>query len=53
MNESTVMVKTADGKVSNVLGLTDLMKVEVHGHVCHLQMLVMNTEEHTVLLGLD
>ena len=53
MSESTVMVKTADGKVSNVLGLTDLMKVEVHGHVCHLQMLVMNTDEHDVLLGLD
>jgi hypothetical protein len=46
-------VKTADNTVSEVIGVTELMTVEIQGHICKLRYLVMDHEDQEVLLGLD
>jgi hypothetical protein len=50
---SEVKVKTADNTVSEVIGVTELMTVKIQGHICKLRFLIMDHEDHKVLLGLD
>ena len=50
---SAIKVKTADNSINNVIGITEPLTIEVHGHICKLEMLVMDHEDHDVLLGLN
>ena len=50
---SDIKVKTADNSVSNVIGVTEEVTIEVHGHICKLSLLIMDHEDHDVLLGLN
>jgi hypothetical protein len=47
---SEVKVKTADNTVSEAIGVTELMTVEIQGHICKLRFLIMDHEDHKVLL---
>ena len=41
LNESKINIKTANNNVSKVDGKTDSHKVEIEGHVCDLEFLVI------------
>ena len=50
---SEVRVKAANNMVTKVVGITRVVKVEIQGHTCDLELLVLNHDDHDVLLGLD
>jgi len=50
---SGTKVKTADNNITHVEGITEPIRINVHGHVVFMQFLVMEHEDHDVLLGLD
>ena len=50
---SDIKVKTADNSVINIIGVTEQVTIEVHGHICKLSLLIMDHEDHDVLLGLN
>jgi hypothetical protein len=50
---SKIKIKTADSMVVPVVGITEALKVEIHGHVCEIDFVVMNHDDHDVLLGLN
>ena len=51
--QSDRIVKTADNAISQVRGITKSLPVNVHGHVCDLEFIVLDNDDHEVLLGLD
>ena len=51
--KSNKSIKTATNEVSSVIGETSLMKVDIKGHCCDLPFIVLDMEDHDVLLGLD
>jgi hypothetical protein len=50
---SEVQVKTATNEISNVLGETQKLCVNVEGHTCNISFLVLEMDDHDVLLGLN
>ena len=50
---SNKSIKTATNEVSSVIGETSPMKVDLKGHCCDLPFIVLDMEDHDVLLGLD
>ena len=46
-------VKTATNQVSNVIGMSDPLLVDIQGHACEICFLILDMEDHDVLLGLD
>ena len=50
---SDTRIKTADNSVSTVLGVTEKMEVDINGHTCNMEFLIIDHEDHDVLLGLD
>jgi len=53
ISASEVQVKTATNEVQRVRGETDKLMVDIEGHTCHLAFLVLDMQDHEVLLGLD
>jgi len=45
--------KTASNHVKQVEGITEPIRVDVHSHTCNIEFLVIEHEDHDVLLGLD
>ena len=43
-------IKVADDVIRDVIGETEVLKVEVHGHVCKESFLVINLSDHDALL---
>lgn len=50
---SDVKVKTATNEIRKVVGTTGPLEIEVEGHVCKIPFLVLDIEDHDVLLGLN
>jgi len=50
---SNIKVKTANNAISDVIGITNELLTEVHGHSCSLQFVVLDHDDHEVLLGLN
>jgi len=50
---SDIRVKVANNNVSKVVGVTELLSVEVQGHACKISFIIMDHEDHDALLGLD
>ena len=50
---SEIKVKVADNTIMQVLGVTEPLSVEINGHTCELTFLIMEHDDHDVLLGLD
>lgn len=46
-------IKSADGSISRVKGLTDPMEVKIAGSVVNMPLAVIDNDENEVLLGLD
>ncbi|CAF1023560.1 unnamed protein product [Brachionus calyciflorus] len=53
LNDSRIKIKTANKSISKVDGKTDSLKVDIEGHVCDLEFLVIDHEDNECLLGLD
>ena len=53
VEKSGVQIRTADGEVVEVDGVTEEVKVEVGGEPCYMKMLVTNLRGTDVLLGWD
>ena len=43
----------ANKNVSKVVGVNELLSVEVEGHACQISFIIMDHEDHDALLGLD
>lgn len=46
-------VQTVDGSINSVVGITDLLEIDISGIKCWLELLVIHHEGHEILLGLD
>ena len=46
-------VQTVDGSINDVVGITDLLEIDISGIKCWLELLVIHHEGHEILLGLD
>ena len=53
MADSAVKIKTATNEVRQVLGETEEVTVDIQGHTCRMPFLVLDMEDHEVLLGLN
>ena len=51
--DTKVKIKTADNNVVEVTEITDLLKLTVHNNECKMQFLVVDHDDHDILLGLD
>ena len=52
--DSEVQIKTADNNISNVIGITESLTVNIKDIVItKLKFLIIDHEDHDVLLGLD
>ena len=50
---SNLKIRTANGKVSHISGVTKPLEVNIGGHKCHIEFLVFDHDDHDDLLGLD
>ncbi|RNA19644.1 hypothetical protein BpHYR1_050083 [Brachionus plicatilis] len=50
---SSSKIKTADNTISMVVGKTEKIKLDIHGHVCFMEVLIIDHEDNDGLLGLD
>jgi hypothetical protein len=50
---SDVKIKTADNTVKKVVGITEPLNIDIRGHSCILELLIIDHEDHDVLLGLN
>ncbi|CAF0967703.1 unnamed protein product [Brachionus calyciflorus] len=53
LNDSRIKIKTANNSISKVDRKTDSLKVDIDGHVCDLEFLLIDHEDNDGLLGLD
>jgi len=53
LNPSNLKVKTASGEIVEITGVTDSLLVDIKGHSCSLKLMVIDHDDHDVLLGLD
>jgi hypothetical protein len=51
--ESDFKIKTANNEIRNVEGKTGKIPIDIAGHICELEFLVINHDDHDALLGLD
>ncbi|CAF0816672.1 unnamed protein product [Brachionus calyciflorus] len=50
---SNLKIRTANGKISHISGITKPLEVNISGYKCLIEFLVFDHEDHDVLLGLD
>jgi len=50
---SDVRIKSTNNAVTAVIGTTDMVTVDIQGHSCQLTLVVLEHDDHEVLLGLD
>ncbi|RNA10399.1 pol poly, partial [Brachionus plicatilis] len=50
---SSSKIKTADNTISMVVGKTEKIKLDIQGHVCFMEFLIIDHEDNDGLLGLD
>ena len=53
INSSDVQIKTATNEITTVIGETNELIVDVEGHTCKLSFLILDMNDHEVLLGLN
>jgi hypothetical protein len=51
--DANVRVKVANNEVTQAVGVTEKCVVNVHNHTCEIKFIVMDHDDHDVLLGLD
>ena len=50
---SEIRIKSANNAVTPVVGVTEALSVDIQGHTCPIIMVIMEHDDHEVLLGLD
>jgi hypothetical protein len=53
LNNTNLMVKTADSSIIPTKGITEPLEVNINGHLCKLNLIAIDHDDHDVLLGLD
>ncbi|RMZ95048.1 hypothetical protein BpHYR1_019822, partial [Brachionus plicatilis] len=53
VKESDIRIKTADNNIVKVNGKTEALKLNIEGHVCEIEFLVIDHEDSDGLLGFD
>ncbi|RNA31453.1 hypothetical protein BpHYR1_010622 [Brachionus plicatilis] len=53
VKESDIRIKTADNNIVKVNDKTEALKLNIEGHVCEIEFLVIDHEDSDGLLGLD
>ena len=51
--ESLIQIKSASNAITAVKGITPYTQININGHTCQLKLLVLDHDDHEVLLGLD
>ena len=51
--ESSIQIKSASNAITAVKGITPYTQININGHTCQLKLLVLDHDDHEVLLGLD
>ena len=51
--ESLIHIKSASNAITAVRGITPNITIDINGHTCQLKLLVLDHDDHEVLLGLD
>ena len=51
--ESSIQIKSANNAITSVRGVTPSIPININGHTCALRLLVLDHDDHEVLLGLD
>ena len=50
---SDITIKSANNAVTTVVGVTDELRIDIHGHSCSISFIVLDHDDHELLLGLD
>jgi hypothetical protein len=50
---SDITIKSANNAVTPVVGVTDELQIDIHGHSCSISFIVLDHDDHELLLGLD
>ncbi len=50
---SDINIKSANNAVTPVVGVTDELPIDIHGHYCSISFIVLDHDDHELLLGLD
>ena len=53
INKSSLQVKLANSQIMDIEGRTDLLPLTIQGYVTNLEFLIMDHDDHDILLGLD
>ena len=51
--DSDIKIKTACNQIIPIIGMTENLTVDVHGHSCSLSFAILEHDDHEALLGLD
>ena len=52
IHPSNIQIKSANNAVTSVVGETDSLFIDIHGHSCHVTFIVLHHDDHEILLGL-
>ena len=50
---SDIQIKSANNAVTSVVGITERLKIDIHGHSCQLSFVILKHDDHELLLGID
>jgi hypothetical protein len=53
IKQSDLKIKSANNSITPVIGITETMEITIEGHSCLLSLLVMDHDDHDVLLGIN
>ena len=50
---SDIQIKSANNAVTAVVGVTAALTIDINGHTCQISFIVLEHDDHEILLGLD
>ena len=50
---SDIQIKSANNAVTSVVGITERLKIDIHGRSCQLSFVILKHDDHELLLGID
>ena len=50
---SDIEIKSANNALTAVVGVTEALTIDINGHTCQISFIVLEHDDHEILLGLD
>ena len=50
---SNIQIKSANNAVTSVLGISESLSIDIQGHSCQLSFIVLEHDDHELLLGIN